>query len=113
MGPAIGTEQARERINAAIDAIDAAHDGLRDTCSDLLGNRFRVDIAQRLETQARANRGLLYRFFAGIARRSNPGARRRPRRSPPAPPVPPELPTSAAAVQAGAIGEDHIRAICR
>src|ERR1700751_5610478 len=67
MAPAVGTEQARERINAALDAIDAAHDVLRDTCSDLLGNRFRVDIAQRLETQDRANRGLMYRFFAEIA----------------------------------------------
>src|ERR1700751_2722293 len=141
MAPAVGTEQARERINAALDAIDAAHDVLRDTCSDLLGNRFRVDIAQRLETQDRANRGLMYRFFAEIAdppdesgsvaavrsalwarlhlapneitRRFKLAARIRPRRSLTGPPVPPELPTLAAAVQAGAIGEDHIRAICR
>jgi len=48
MGPAIGTEQARERINAALDAIDAAHDLLRNTSSDLLGNKFRVDVAERL-----------------------------------------------------------------
>src|SRR6201995_3539704 len=141
MGPAIGTEQARERINAALDAIDAAHDVLRDTCSDLLGNRFRVDIAQRLETQDRANRGLMYRFFAEIAdppdesgsvaavrsalwarlritpneisRRFKLAARIRPRRSLTGPSLPPELPTLAHAVQAGAIGDDHIRAVCR
>src|SRR6201995_1544573 len=141
MGPAIGTEQARERINAALDAIDAAHDVLRDTCSDLLGNRFRVDIAQRLETQDRANRGLMYRFFAEIAdppdesgsvaavrsalwarlritpneitRRCRLAARIRPRRSLTGPPLAPELPALAAAVQAGVVGEDHLRAVCR
>src|SRR6201996_2709379 len=141
MGSVISAEQARERINAALDAIDAAHDLLRDTPSDLVGNRFRVDVAARLETQERANRGLMYRIFAEIAdppdetgsiaqmrsmlwkrlritpheitRRFKLAARIRPRRSLTGPPVPPELPTLAAAVQAGAIGEDHIRAICR
>src|SRR5271165_6193519 len=141
MGPAIGTEQARERINAALDAIDAAHDVLRNTSSDVLGNKFRVDVAERLETQERTNRGLMYRFFGEIAdppdesgsiaamrsalwtrlhitpneitRRFKLAARIRPRRSLTGPPVPPELPTLSAAVQAGAIGEDHIRAVCR
>jgi hypothetical protein len=67
MGSAIGTAQAREQINAALDAIDAAHDVLRDTSSDLLGNTFRVDVAERLETQERSNRGLMYRIFGEIA----------------------------------------------
>ena len=67
MGSAIGADEARERINAALDAIDAAHDLLRGTPSDLVGNRFRVDVAERLETQERANRGLMYRIFAEIA----------------------------------------------
>ena len=67
MGPAISAEEARERINAALDAIDAAHDLLRDTPSDLVGNKFRVDVAERLETQERTNRGLMYRFFGEIA----------------------------------------------
>ncbi|BBX48600.1 hypothetical protein GCM10009641_03540 [Mycobacterium cookii] len=53
-----------ERITAALDAIDAAHDVLRSTPSDLVGNRFRADIAERLETQERVNRGLMYRVFA-------------------------------------------------
>jgi hypothetical protein len=67
MGTAVGAEQARERINAALEAIDAAHDVLRSTSSDLLGNTFRIDVAERLETQNRANRGLMYRFFGEIA----------------------------------------------
>ena len=67
MAPAVGAEQARERINAALDAIDAAHDVLRDTSSDIVGNKFRVDVAERLETQERTNRGLMYRYFGEIA----------------------------------------------
>jgi hypothetical protein len=74
MGPAIGTEQARERINAALDAIDASHDVLRNTSSDVLGNKFRVDVAERLETQERTNRGLMYRFFGrSPTRPTSPG----------------------------------------
>ncbi len=141
MGPVVGTEQARERISAALDAIDAAHQRLRDTSSDLLGNTFRVEVAERLETQERTNRGLMYRFFGEIAdppdepgsiaamraalwarlritpgeitRRFKLAARIRPRRSLTGPPVAAELPALAAAVQAGAIGDDHIRAVCR
>ncbi|HWF71076.1 MAG TPA: HNH nuclease, partial [Mycobacterium sp.] len=67
MGSAISAEQARQRITAALDAIDAAHDGLRETPSDIVGNKFRVDVAERLETQERTNRGLMYRYFAEIA----------------------------------------------
>ena len=141
MAPAVGAEQARERINAALDAIDAAHEVLRDTSSDLLGNTFRVDAAERLETQNRTNRGLMYRFFGEIAdppdesgaiavmrsalwarlritlsevtRRFRLAARIRPRRSLTGPSVPAELPALAAAVEAGAVGDDHIRAVCR
>jgi hypothetical protein len=137
----ISAEQARERITAALAAIDAAHDLLRATPSDMVGNRFRVDVAERLETQERVNRGLMYRYFGEIAdppdetgsvalmrsalwkrlriapgeitRRFKLAARIRPRRSLTGPPVPPELPALAAAVEAGAVGEDHIRAICR
>ena len=141
MGPVVSAEQARERINAALDAIDAAHDLLRDTPSDLVGNTFRVDVASRLETQERANRGLMYRFFAEIAdppddagsialmrsmlwarlritpneitRRFKLAVRIRPRRSLTGPPLPPELPELAAAVEAGVVGDDHIRSVCR
>src|SRR5271157_6287688 len=141
MGSWASAEQARERIGAALDAIDAAHAVLRETSSDVVGNDFRVEAAERLETQDRTNRGLMYRFFGEIAeppdgsecipavrdmlwarlrvtpkeivRRFKLAARIRPRRSLTGPPVPPELAELAAAVQAGAIGEDHIRAVCR
>ena len=136
----MSAEQARERIGAALDAIDAAHDVLRETSSDVVGNDFRVEVAERLENQDRTNRGLMYRFFAEIAdppdgsgfvpgvrdklwarlritpneitRRFRLAARIRPRRSLTGPPVPPELPALAAAVADGAVGEDHIRAVC-
>jgi Domain of unknown function (DUF222) len=140
MGSCVGASEARERIGAALDAIDAAHDVLRETSSDVVGNDFRVEVAERLETQDRVNRGLMYRFFAEIAdppdgsesvpavrarlcarlrvtpaeliRRFKLAARIRPRRSLTGPPVQPELPELAAAVQAGAVGQDHIRAVC-
>lgn len=67
MGFPISGEQARERISAALDAIDAAHLVLRETQSDVVGNHFRVDVAERLETQDRINRGLMFRFFGEIA----------------------------------------------
>ena len=51
MGSCVSAEEARERIGAALDAIDAAHAVLRDTDSDVVGNNFRVDVAERLETQ--------------------------------------------------------------
>jgi hypothetical protein len=140
MGSCASAEEARERIGAALDAIDAAYAVLRDTGSDVVGNDFRVDVAERLETQHRTNRGLMYRFFAEIAdppdgsecipavrealrarlritpreivRRVKLAARIRPRRSLTGPPVQPELAELAAAVEAGAVGEDHIRAVC-
>jgi hypothetical protein len=140
MGMGVGAEVARERIGSALDAIDAAHAVLRETSSDLVGNDFRVEVAERLETQQRTNRGLMYRFFAEIAEppdgtesipavrarlcarlRLTPGelmrrfklaARIRPRRSLSGPPVGPELAEVAAAVEAGTLGEDHVRAVC-
>ncbi len=48
-----------------------------------------------------------------ITRRFKLAARIRPRRSLTGPPVAPELPELAAAVEAGAVGADHIRAVCR
>lgn len=133
-------EQAQERISAALQAIDAAHDVLRNTSSDVVGNAFRVEVAERLETQDRTNRGLMYRFFGELAdppdgtglapvvrdmlwarlritpreitRRFKLAARIRPRRTLTGPPVQPELPELAAAVAAGSVGDDHIRAVC-
>ena len=49
---------------------------------------------------------------AEVRRRMKVGARIRPRRSVTGPPVSPELPVLAAAVAAGAVGEDHIREVC-
>ncbi|MCV7444332.1 HNH endonuclease [Mycobacterium paraense] len=140
MGSCVGAEEARQRIDAALAAIDAAHDALRETSSDVVGNDFRVSVAERLETQERVNRGLMYRFFAEIAeppdgsagtpavrallsarlritpqeiaRRFRLAARIRPRRSLTGPPMAAELGALAAAVEAGAVGEDHIRAVC-
>jgi hypothetical protein len=141
MGSTISADEARERISTALDAIDAAHDQLRDTPSDVVGNMFRVDVAERLETQERTNRGLMYRIFAEIAdppdetgsiaqmrsqlwsrlritpnditRRFRLAARIWPRRSLTGPTLTPELPELAAAVEAGAIGDDHIRSVCQ
>lgn len=141
MGSSVSTEKAKEQIGAALDAIDAAHQILRSTSSDVVGNEFRVEIAERLETQDRTNRGLMYRFFGEIAeppdgtpivtavrdrlaqrlrlcpgevvRRFRLAARIRPRRSLTGAAVPPELEALAAAVQDGVLGHDHIRAICR
>ncbi len=141
MGSVISVEVARERITSALDAIDAAHDLLRETSSDLAGNRFRVDVAERLETQERVNRGLMYRIFAEIAdppdevgslaqarstlwkrlritpneitQRFKLAARIRPRRSLTGETRPAELPDLGAAVEAGVAGHDHIRAVCR
>jgi Domain of unknown function (DUF222) len=140
MGWCVGAQEARGRIWAALDAIDAGYAVLRETSSDEVGNDFRVAVAERLETQERTNRGLMYRFFEEIAeppdggesipavrealrarlraaprevvRRFKLAARIRPRRSLTGPPVAPELPELAAAVEAGAVGEDHICAVC-
>lgn len=141
MGSQFSSEEARRLIRAALAEIDAAHAVLRHTPSEIVGNSFRVDVAEQLETQNRVNRGLMYRFFGEIAdppdeagfvpatrdtlwarlritpqeitRRFKLAARIRPRRSLTGPPVPPELPELAAAVEAGAVGEEHIRAVCR
>ncbi|WP_414738900.1 hypothetical protein [Mycobacterium nebraskense] len=67
MGSRMSAEQARERTGAALDAIDAAHNVPRETSSDVASNEFRIDVADRLETQNRTNRGLMYRFFGEIA----------------------------------------------
>lgn len=140
VGVVMHAQQASERIRAALDAIDAAHHMLRATPSDVVGNAFRVEVAERLEAQGRTNRGLMYRIFgeigdppdeAGCApvvrgmlsarlrltpnevtRRLRLAARIRPRRTLTGAPLEPELPALAAAVAAGTVGEDHIRAVC-
>lgn len=67
VGALVNSAQARERIGSALDAIDAAHDVLRRTSSDSVGNAFRVGVAERLEAQDRTNRGLMHRVFGEIA----------------------------------------------
>ena len=67
MGPFITGEAARERFRELFDQVDAAHDEMRALSSDGVGNEFRVQMAERLETQERTNRGLMYRVFGEIA----------------------------------------------
>ncbi len=128
-----------------LEQIEAAYARLRAMCTDLAGNAFRIELAERLETLDRVNRGLSYRVFGEIAdpadgpddpalsagastrhllssrlritpaevrRRFRAAIRIRPRRSMTGPALPPELPELAAAVEAGAVGDDHIAAVC-
>src|SRR5689334_3138711 len=67
MGQFITAEAARERISAALGAIDDAHAVLRGTPSDEVGTAFRMEVAERLETQERTNRGVMYRFVGQLA----------------------------------------------
>ncbi|WP_264000316.1 HNH endonuclease signature motif containing protein [Mycolicibacillus trivialis] len=141
MATAMAPQAAQDQIRAALDAIDAAHRVLRQTSSALTNTAFRLDVAERLETQERVNRALMYRVFDELAepstergaadairgalwerlnippreitRRFRQAARIRPRRALTGPTLAPELPELAAAVADGAIGDDHIRVICR
>lgn len=60
-------QAARAQVRADLTLIDAAYDRLRSTDTALVGNAFRVEMAERLETQQRVNRGLSYRMFGEIA----------------------------------------------
>ena len=141
MGEFVNEEVARERFRELADQVDAAYAEMRALSSDEVGNEFRAELAERLETQDRTNRGLMYRVFGQISdppdevqfvpvladklwarlrippkeikRRMKMAARIRPRRQLSGPPLPPELPHVAAAIEAGAIGEDHLQVICR
>jgi uncharacterized protein DUF222 len=57
----------QDEIRAALDAVDAGYARLRAARSDSVGNAFRVEVAERLETQHRINRGQMYRVFGEIA----------------------------------------------
>ena len=139
MGQFVTGEAARERFRVLLDQVDAAHAQMRELPCDMVGNSFRADMAERLETQDRCNRGLMYRVFAQIAdppdeaamipavvarlaarlripprevkRRFKIGATIRPRRQLTGPPLPPRLPAVAGAVGFGVLGEDHLKAI--
>ncbi|WP_167102527.1 HNH endonuclease signature motif containing protein [Mycobacterium sp. DL592] len=60
-------EAVQEVVRAELDAIEGAYTRLRTTCTDLVGNAFRIEMAERLEYQQRTNRGLSYRMFGEIA----------------------------------------------
>ena len=111
---------------------------MRELSSDEVGSEFRVELAERLETQQRTNRGLMYRVFGQIAdppddttpvpagslcarlritagevkRRMKVAARITPRRQLAGPPLPPQLAVVAEAMESGVLGEDHLRVIC-
>ena len=63
MGQFVGGQVARQRFAVLLDAVDAAHREMAELSSDEVGNEFRVEMADRLETQQRCNRGLMYRVF--------------------------------------------------
>ncbi|MCV7368160.1 HNH nuclease [Mycolicibacterium duvalii] len=109
--------------------------------SDGVGNRFRVEMAERLETQERLNRGLMYRVFGEVAdppdesgmlpelpvrlsmrlripprevkRRMKLAGNICGRRQLSGPPLSPLLPAVADAVRSGRIGDDHVTAITK
>ena len=140
MGEFVTAATARERFRVLLDAVDSAYAQMWALSSDEVGNAFRVEMAERLETQERTNRGLMYRVFGELAdppdevglmsalvdslwarlriapheikRRMKVAARIRPRRQLSGPCLPPELPLVAQAVEAGMVGEDHLRAMC-
>ncbi|OBG98964.1 HNH nuclease [Mycobacterium sp. E136] len=139
MADFINGAAARERAHVLLDRIDAAQDELRELPTVDVGSAFRLTMAERLENQQRANRGLMYRVFAElvhppdesradpdvidklwarlriapkeIRRRFKVAARIRPGAALTGAPIPPELPAVAEAVEAGAIGEDHLKVI--
>ncbi|MDT5245390.1 MAG: hypothetical protein QOD36_2766 [Mycobacterium sp.] len=57
-------EAARERFRELADQVDAAYAEMRALSSDAVGNEFRVELAERLETQDRTNRGLIIGYSA-------------------------------------------------
>jgi hypothetical protein len=61
------TAEARVRFRVLADQVDAAYDGMWALSSAEVGSEFRTELAERLETLERANRGLMYRVFGEIA----------------------------------------------
>lgn len=126
-------------MGVLLDQVDAAYDELRQLSCDEVGSDFRLVIAERLENQQRANRGLMYLVFSQIAdppdetgmavgmpdrlwarlrippreikRRFKLAKRICPRRQLAGPPLPADLAEVGAAVERGLLGEDHLKAI--
>ena len=65
--PFLTPQAARAAITADLDAIDAAHARIRATSTDLVGNAFRTEVAERLETHTRLTQGLAYRLVGELA----------------------------------------------
>lgn len=63
MAGCITSEAAQEQLRSAMELIDSGLALLRETPSDNVGNSFRVEVAERLETQRRALAGQSYRTF--------------------------------------------------
>lgn len=61
-------EAAREQASVLLEQIDAAQTELRQLSTEEAGTAFRLRMAERLETQQRVNRGLMYR----VVRRTCP-----------------------------------------
>jgi hypothetical protein len=67
VGQALPADAVRAQIRADLELIDGAFARLRATRTDLVGNAFRVEAVERLETLDRVNRALSYRMFGEIA----------------------------------------------
>ena len=67
MGQFITGQVARERFGVLLDTVDEAYAQMRGLSSDEVGSEFRVQMAERLETQERTNRALMYRVFGEMA----------------------------------------------
>ena len=67
MGEFVTGEAARARLRVLADQVDAAYAEMRELSSDEVGSAFRAELAERLETQERTNRGLMYRMFGELA----------------------------------------------
>ncbi|GJF10926.1 hypothetical protein NGTWS0302_27500 [Mycolicibacterium cyprinidarum] len=141
MGQFVTGDAVRDRFGALLDQVEAAYREMGELSCDVVGNSFRVEMAERLETQERVNRALMYRVFGQIAdppeetamvpeiphrlgarlripsrevtRRFKMAARIRPRRQICGPPLAPALPVLAHAVAAGTLGEDHLKVITK
>jgi hypothetical protein len=141
MGGLATAEATRARLGVLADRVDAAYAEMRELCSDGVGNACRVELAERLETQERTNRALMYRFFGEIAdppdetamvpavvntiaarlritaaevrARMKTAARLCERRQISGPPLPPHLPHVAAALRHGLLGDKHLSVIAK
>jgi hypothetical protein len=90
MGEFVTAEAARERFRELAEQVDAAYGQMRELSSDAVGSPFRVEMAERFETQERTNRGLSYWMFdrddveASLVAPSHQNRRRHPQgRGPP------------------------------